>query len=74
MQHRTHQLLLLWLMGAFKERSPMLSRLPFSPSHSFPALPPLAGAFIEGDPVLSWAANNTAKMGLTHQPDGISCW
>lgn len=47
--------------------------LPRCSSHLLPLLP-LAGAFIEGSPVLSWAANNTAKMGLTHQPDGISCW
>ncbi|GLC50732.1 hypothetical protein PLESTB_000425900 [Pleodorina starrii] len=35
---------------------------------------PFEGAFIRGSPVLSWAGNNTAKMGLRHTPDDIECW
>jgi hypothetical protein len=35
----------------------------------------LSGAFIKGSEVLSWAANNSAKMGLKHDVGGnISCW
>ncbi|KAG2436952.1 hypothetical protein HXX76_006468 [Chlamydomonas incerta] len=32
------------------------------------------GAFIQGSPVLSWAANNTAKLELKHTPAGTQCW
>ncbi|KAG2483517.1 hypothetical protein HYH03_017624 [Edaphochlamys debaryana] len=32
------------------------------------------GAFIRNSPVLSWAGNNTAKLGLSHNPEGLQCW
>lgn len=33
------------------------------------------GAFVTGSPVLGWAANNTAKLGLTHPGfEGMQCW
>ncbi|KAG2425864.1 hypothetical protein HYH02_014928 [Chlamydomonas schloesseri] len=32
------------------------------------------GAFVQGSPVLSWAANNTAKLELRHTPAGTQCW
>ncbi len=32
------------------------------------------GAFVEGSGVLSWAANNTAKMGLRHSLANRTCW
>ncbi|KAI8462978.1 MAG: hypothetical protein J3K34DRAFT_527354 [Monoraphidium minutum] len=36
---------------------------------------PFEGAFIAGSPVLSWAANNTAKLGLEHPGHpGLQCW
>ncbi|EFJ48675.1 hypothetical protein VOLCADRAFT_117582 [Volvox carteri f. nagariensis] len=35
---------------------------------------PFEGAFIQGSPILSWAGNNTAKMGLRHTPSDIQCW
>jgi hypothetical protein len=35
-----------------------------------------AGAFIQGSSVLSWAGNNTAKLGLVHPApyDNMQCW
>eukprot|EP00198_Chlamydomonas_reinhardtii_P003837 XP_001693173.1 predicted protein [Chlamydomonas reinhardtii] len=32
------------------------------------------GAFIQGSSILSWAANNTAKLELKHTPAGTQCW
>ncbi|WIA18940.1 hypothetical protein OEZ85_003609 [Tetradesmus obliquus] len=36
----------------------------------------MEGAFVQGSPVLSWASNNSAKLGLVHpQPyEGLQCW
>lgn len=35
----------------------------------------IEGAFVEGDPVLSWVANNTAKLGLSHPGwPHLQCW
>lgn len=49
-------------------------------TRALPSTPP-QGAFIEGDPVLSWAANNTAKLGSGGAPAGpgaaaaaYECW
>jgi len=40
-----------------------------------PPTPPAAGAFISGGGPLSWAANNSAKMGLEHPGvPGLECW
>ncbi|GFR40845.1 hypothetical protein Agub_g1494 [Astrephomene gubernaculifera] len=35
---------------------------------------PFEGAFVQGSSVLSWAANNTAKLGLRHTPESLQCW
>lgn len=36
----------------------------------------MEGAFIEGDDTLSWVANNSAKLGLSHGRllPGMQCW
>lgn len=33
-----------------------------------------AGAFVSGNDVLTWAGNNTAKLGLNGGPAGVECW
>lgn len=34
----------------------------------------MQGAFIQGSEVLSWAGNNTAKLGLVNSNSSIECW
>ncbi|KAJ9527524.1 hypothetical protein QJQ45_025751 [Haematococcus lacustris] len=39
-----------------------------------PLDPGFEGAFIQGCPLLSWAASNTRKLELRHTPPGLDCW
>ena len=43
-------------------------------AHTHHVPPPTPGAFITGSPVLSWAANNTAKLNLDHGGRPLQCW
>ncbi|GAB4820527.1 hypothetical protein N2152v2_007573 [Parachlorella kessleri] len=39
-----------------------------------PLLEPFEGAFVHDSSVLSWTANNTAKLGLRAESGGVECW
>lgn len=63
-QLRSLKLSALWVVMAAVQRDP-----------AGPAQPQrLEGLLVEGDPVLSWACNNSAKMGLSAAHSPLECW